>query len=411
MDAAHDTRCGTRSGRTYRLLDERTAALHIACYAAPASASPAEHLAYGERVLRRLLAQGLPYVDGANGPEVDGDELLNFCRAVGDDAWRHGMVPEFRRMVGLYEPAMQRRSRGRFVLRHRRRWFFHDRPVGASVRLSFALPIDDAARCTHAVEVTEPGGCRASVSREAVVLRGVVPAERFIEAELRIEALLDCEIPERLGSSALEPGPWLAADEPGIPCTDRVRALASEWTAGRDQPLDQIRAIWDELEARLRPGFLHPEDTEIEPLELGWADCKTSSSLLVGMTRTLGIPARLVSGMLLLRDRPSDYHFWMEAWLPDLGWAPFDWSATVALAEVAEERERWRSCFFGRLDYRLIYARYPQRLFGATGVQLPAGWYRSEHIATGALVRQYRAASDRRPIFTDTFEVEGVTWI
>ncbi|HEY4055062.1 MAG TPA: hypothetical protein VGM39_00595, partial [Kofleriaceae bacterium] len=108
MDEDLDERCGTRTGRRYRVFDERTAALHLACHAAPAHASEAEQLALGTRVLHQMLARGLPHRDGA----IDGDELLNFCRAVEDDAWKLGMLSEFRRMCGLYEEAMQRRSRG-----------------------------------------------------------------------------------------------------------------------------------------------------------------------------------------------------------------------------------------------------------------------------------------------------------
>ena len=415
MDDGDDKRRGTRFGARYRLLDERSAALHLACHAAPASASTDEQLRFGGEALARLFAQGLPWVDGPRGREVDGFEVLNFCRAVEDDAWRLGMVSEFRRMCGAYEAALRRRERGeesraRFVVRHRRRWYFEDRPVGAPVRLSFDLPVDDTLRRTVAVAVSDDGGCRATVSADAVVLRGVVPPARVIDAEIRIEAVLDCESPQPNDRVSEPAATWLADDEPGIPCTDRVRALARAWTEGCEEPLAKIRALWDELERRVLPGFTHPEDAALDPLELGWADCKSSSSLLVALTRSLGIPARLVSGMLLVRERPSDFHFWMEAWLPDRGWTPFDWHAAASLSAVSHERERWQAVYFGRLDYRLIHARYPKPFASVTGVRFPRFWYRED---TGALTRRschYRDAW-RRPISTDTFEIEELSWI
>jgi transglutaminase-like putative cysteine protease len=325
------------------------------------------------------------------------------------------MVSEFRRMCGAYESAVRRRERGeesraRFVVRHRRCWYFEDRAPGAPVRLSFGLPVDDALRRTVAVAVSDAGGCRATVAADAVVLRGVVPPERVIDAEIRIEAVLDCESPLPNDSVSEPASTWLADDEPGIPCTDRVRALARAWTTGCEEPLAKLRALWDELERRVLPGFTHPEDAALDPLEHGWADCKTSSSLLVALTRSLGIPARLVSGMLLVRERPSDFHFWMEAWLPDRGWTPFDWHATVSLSALSLDRDRWRYIYFGRLDYRVIHVRYPKPFASITGVQFPASWYREDVGMRGRRRSQYRDAG-RRPISTDTFEIEELSWI
>ncbi|HEY4182692.1 MAG TPA: transglutaminase-like domain-containing protein [Kofleriaceae bacterium] len=407
-----DRLCGTRSGRRYRVFDERTAALHLACHAAPAHASLEEQLELGTATLRRMTARGLPQIDGA----VDGDELLNFCRAVEDDAWKHGMLSEFRRMCALYEPGMQRRARGeesraRFVLRHRRRWFFDDKSQGDPVRLSFALPIDDELRRTVRVDVVEAGGCRSTVSADSVVLRGAVPNQKFIDAEIRIESVLDCDASRLAEQTGPDLSTWLSLEEPGIPCSPRVAALAHEWTAGRSSGLEQIRALWDELERRLVPGFLHSEDDKIDPLELGWADCKTSSSLLVAMTRHLGIPARLVSGVLLVKERPCDFHFWMEAWLPDRGWTPFDWLATVALCDPGNAADRWRYHFFGQLDYRLVHTRFPNRFASLSGARLPKHWYRVETGVGTSRIREYRAEQGNRPIFTDTFQVEELSWI
>lgn len=70
--------------------------------------------------------------------------------------------------------------------------------------------------------------------------------------------------------------------------------------------------------------------------------CQDYSHIFVAAARSLGIPARYVSGHLVRADglvtQPAG-HAWVEAWLPDLGWTGFDptngQSTTAAYLRVA----------------------------------------------------------------------------
>jgi transglutaminase-like putative cysteine protease len=405
---------GTLVGEKYRLVSETDVALFLAQYLCDPSSQVADQLARGQAVLDRLLTAGLPYRNGPHGRELDPYEAFNFSKVTGE-AWRSGMVSRFRHLVAKYEEPLDRRRDGlevqaRCIMRHRRRWFFHDKAIGSPVRLAFVLPIDDPLRKTVSVEVIANGGARVAVHPGAVELRTKVPPEQSFESEIRLETTIDCEVAQR-GRGVASPNvlaTWLAPDEPSIPARDRVESIARDWAGSHEAPIDRLRALWNGLSERLRFGFVHPEDTVVDPFELGWSDCRGASALFVAMSRAMGIPARLVCGFMLY-EPPSDMHFWMEAWLADAGWVPFDIAASAALAE-GEDGAAWSTYFFGRLDYRLISARFPRRAFAPTGAALPPSWYRVERNGVEGHCIDYYRQVDRRPVFTDVFKLEPLTW-
>lgn len=72
--------------------------------------------------------------------------------------------------------------------------------------------------------------------------------------------------------------------------------------------------------------------------------CSGRANLAVALLRQLGVPARPVHGLLFRLGGPS-WHRWAEAWLPGLGWRPFDPGLAVGAVSVrylpmngAEER-------------------------------------------------------------------------
>jgi transglutaminase-like putative cysteine protease len=56
--------------------------------------------------------------------------------------------------------------------------------------------------------------------------------------------------------------------------------------------------------------------------------CQDFAHVHLGLCRSLGIPARYVSGYFLNTTRRTDEieasHAWIEAWIPDHGWVGFD---------------------------------------------------------------------------------------
>ena len=129
--------------------------------------------------------------------------------------------------------------------------------------------------------------------------------------------------------------------------TPRVRAAALAATRGLTSNYDKVRALERfmgrttrySLDAPLSPEGVDVVDHFLFTSKVGW--CEQVASSLVVMARVNGIPARLVTGYVPGEAKPltgtyvvreRDAHAWAEVWFPDLGWVPFDPTASVPLA-------------------------------------------------------------------------------
>lgn len=127
----------------------------------------------------------------------------------------------------------------------------------------------------------------------------------------------------------------------GLPTsvTERTRQLATDVTANASNPFDQAIAIQEFL----RTTYPYTLNTPMPPDNEDFVDnflfetqtgrCEQFATAMVVMLRTLGVPARLVSGY-----SPADYdpsvngflyrekqaHTWVEAFFPGFGWIPFE---------------------------------------------------------------------------------------
>lgn len=87
------------------------------------------------------------------------------------------------------------------------------------------------------------------------------------------------------------------------------------------------------LNAALFAGMIFCADstTAATPAAKAYAErrgvCQDFAHIFIAVARTIGIPARYVSGHLFRRDgngAQSASHAWAEAWVDDLGWVAFD---------------------------------------------------------------------------------------
>ncbi|MEO6079606.1 MAG: transglutaminase family protein [Steroidobacteraceae bacterium] len=121
---------------------------------------------------------------------------------------------------------------------------------------------------------------------------------------------------------------------PAVPLLASARAYAApSFTPGRPW----LAALLD-LTQRIRKEFVYdPKATTIstsveEVLELKRGVCQDYAHLMLSCLRTLGIPARYVSGYVLNRSRADGTkltgadasHAWVCAHCPTLGWVAFD---------------------------------------------------------------------------------------
>jgi len=119
---------------------------------------------------------------------------------------------------------------------------------------------------------------------------------------------------------------------------ERIPALARQITLLEHRPGDQARVLEHYLRTHYAYTLELPQTELADPLATFLFDrrkghCEYFASALAVMLRTLGVPARVVTGFQsgiynpvsgLQIIRSSDAHSWVEAWLPYRGWTTFD---------------------------------------------------------------------------------------
>lgn len=105
-----------------------------------------------------------------------------------------------------------------------------------------------------------------------------------------------------------------------------IRDLAQ--SVGEKDPLDRVHALAGAVRDRIDyvAGITDAHTGAAAALADGKGVCQDHAHVFISAARTLGVPARYITGYLLLDDaQPADaHHAWAEAWIDPLGWVAFD---------------------------------------------------------------------------------------
>ena len=113
----------------------------------------------------------------------------------------------------------------------------------------------------------------------------------------------------------------------------KLRALLREAQgagsgSAAEAPLDFLHALSGLIRDRIayETGRTHSATTAEEAVGHGAGVCQDHAHIFIGAARASGIPARYVSGYLMMDDRIEQEatHAWAEAHVADLGWVGFD---------------------------------------------------------------------------------------
>ena len=114
---------------------------------------------------------------------------------------------------------------------------------------------------------------------------------------------------------------------------ERMRALIED-AKGEDAPLDRLHALSQAIRdsVEYRTGETSVVTTAEEAMEHGRGVCQDHAHIFIGAARALDIPARYVSGYLMMNDRIDQEatHAWAEAHVEGLGWVGFDISNGIS---------------------------------------------------------------------------------
>ncbi len=228
-----------------------------------------------------------------------------------------------------------------------------DIPAGAkALDLWLPLPQSDRSQTIHRVTVDGPGplsiGRESSFGNQCLHVRVDAPRASVsvvlaIEATRREDRGSDEPLSDQARASYLKPEPLVPLDGP-------ILALAQEATRGLESDPEKARAIYDKVVGLMRydkTGTGWGRGDALFACDARRGNCTDFHALIIGMARSVGIPARFAIGLPLPHERGTGtipgYHCWAELYVKGRGWVPVDAS------EASKNPER-RDYFFGHHD-------------------------------------------------------------
>jgi transglutaminase-like putative cysteine protease len=116
-----------------------------------------------------------------------------------------------------------------------------------------------------------------------------------------------------------------------VPTDGKIRDLAAQVTQGKTTDQEKARAIYDYVTHTLKydkSGTGWGRGDAVWACDARHGNCTDFHSLIIGMARSVGIPARFSIGLPLPPQHGTGeipgYHCWAELYLQNVGWVPID---------------------------------------------------------------------------------------
>jgi len=224
--------------------------------------------------------------------------------------------------------------------------------IAKAVELWLPLPQTDINQTIHRVTVDAPGPI--TVGREArfgnqCLHVSVQPPDSVLVVSMVIAATRA----ENSGSSEVlldEDRARYLRPEPLVPLSGPVKELALEATRGLTADSEKARAIYDKVTGMMKydkSGTGWGRGDAIFACDAKRGNCTDFHALIIGMARSVDIPARFAIGLPLPETRGAGeipgYHCWAELYVRGRGWVPVDGG------EAAKTPSK-RHYFFGHHD-------------------------------------------------------------
>ncbi|MBB4305260.1 transglutaminase-like putative cysteine protease [Rhodobium orientis] len=208
-----------------------------------------------------------------------------------------------------------------------------------SLRLT-PQPFDGQVVRSWSVSSPVAGALHAVTDSFGNVTHTLVVDRPHREIVIRVRGKVDTQNTDGLVAGAVEPFPPLFyLRETELTQSDgAIRALGRAADSGSENVLDCLHRLMGGIHEAIeyKSGETSATTTAIEALANGAGVCQDHAHVFIAAARTLGIPARYVSGYLLNNDTGDDddaAHAWAEALVPDLGWVGFDVANRVCPTE------------------------------------------------------------------------------
>jgi len=155
-------------------------------------------------------------------------------------------------------------------------------------------------------------------------------------------------------------------DEKYLEQTKEVKKLAKNIVGKEKNYFKKARKIFDWITDNITYKYPPKERGVISTLKNKYGDCGEFSLLFIALCRSVGIPARYISGMWVAPIKKQRFHAWAAFYLADVGWLPVDCTVSQGLKRDKKFSEFIRKLgnplnsnyYFGNLDNkRIIFSK------------------------------------------------------
>ncbi|MEQ1649477.1 MAG: transglutaminase family protein [Hyphomicrobiaceae bacterium] len=220
----------------------------------------------------------------------------------------------------------------RLKVRHLTRYKYSD-PVQSAVQMIRATPRPCANQFVRNWRIEVDADARLEKSEDAYgnIVHVLDIEGPLTEANILIEGEVDTHDLGGLVQGTLERQPTglflrsTALTEPSSAMIEFARDIAAGEGGDMHAALHRINAtLHDTMDFKV--GTTTAETSAAESFAARTGVCQDFTHVFCAAARTLGVPARYVSGYYMLTDRTDQDagHAWAEAFLPGMGWIGFD---------------------------------------------------------------------------------------
>jgi len=219
-------------------------------------------------------------------------------------------------------------------IRHETRYFY-ERPVKYSVQSLHLTPRRDPSQRVLNWNIIAPGRRQEQIDAHGNVAHLLIIEQPHREIHILVRGAVEtADTESRQDDGPLSPLAYLAPTALTAP-SDELKAFAQQAALGKD-PRARAEALAEAVfhAVRYKPGTSDVQDSAAVVFMSGEGVCQDHAHVYLAAARTLGIPARYVSGYLYTGETSdAASHAWVDVWLgTDLGWHSLD---------VTHQRPAW----------------------------------------------------------------------
>ena len=212
-------------------------------------------------------------------------------------------------------------------IRHETRYRY-ERPVKYSVQSLHLTPRRDPSQRALTWSISSPGRRLEQVDAYGNISHLLTIEEPHREISIVVHGIVETTDTEgRQDDGPLSPLAYLAPTTLTAPNGD-LREFAREAVQRFEEPRSRAQALAEAVYAavRYKPGTSDVQDSAAVAFKSGEGVCQDHAHVYLASARSVGMPARYVSGYLYTGDTNDvASHAWVDVWLgADIGWQSVD---------------------------------------------------------------------------------------